>query len=60
MTRKTLTARPADAPRGRTTDRTKTDPPQERGERIETAKAIHRGGKTSGHVPVGEDHEEAE
>jgi hypothetical protein len=30
---------------------TGVDPAAERGERIETGKMIHRGGKSSGHVP---------
>lgn len=62
MTRKPSATRASEsaAPRGRTTKPPETEPAQEWGERLETGRAIQRGGKTKGPVPGGEDHEEAE
>jgi hypothetical protein len=47
--RKTTT--PPVKPSGGKVDETETTPAQERGERLDTGKAIARGGKEHGHVP---------
>jgi hypothetical protein len=39
------------APRGKGDAPVEQDPAVERGERIDTGKTIHRGGKTTGYVP---------
>lgn len=45
---------PADPPHPPGTKKPETTPAEERGERIDTGKAIARGGKSEGDVPGGE------